>query len=494
MDSKKVKELLVKYVAGGYNSFNSIESSFLKDLVQFGVELGYKYGNIDLDNLWPSRSTVRSATFDIVEKHKKEILEELKESSKSSSLSVTTDIWSDGVVRQAYIDVSVFYIYEWKLKHALLAFRHFEESHTGAAIFSKIQQVANEFGFDSLTSPYVTDSAANMKAAFRNGEWYPCMCHRLHTIVKDSWNQLLSSDFEISLMFERMMNVRRSVHHSVGLEAQLPKKLPNDSPTRFWMGLSALFGAFVVSFEKINEIFEEHQDISPPSDKRLMQNVLTALETFDFAFQNMQSATMPTLHLAILNLAKIELAITGWLSRMKTFGQIVIGNLTKKWVSEINAGHILSPLQDAINVKASISAVEQSIALNYQQDAINDTSSGEIQAIPEVNADPFMDQIDHQATAKDNLLNKSSTLDEYDLYLKETISRRFENPLEYWKDSQHKKLSKVACSIFCIPCSSAEPERHNSAAGKTITALRNRLKPEIVEALVIINESIKNSI
>ena len=83
-----------------------------------------------------------------------------------------------------------------------------------------------------------------MKAAFRNGEWYACICHRLHTIVKDSWTIFIEQDFEIGLMFQRMMDVRRSIHHSVGLESQLPKKLPKDSPTRYWTGLSELFQSF----------------------------------------------------------------------------------------------------------------------------------------------------------------------------------------------------------------------------------------------------------
>ena len=153
--------------------------------------------------------------------------------------------------------------------------------------------------------------------------------HRLHTILKDSWDELIDMDIEVGLMFQKMMNVRRVVHQSVGLDSELPKKLPNDSPTRFWMGLSALFRAFLESFEKISELFQ-NRDIEPPTDKRLMQHALTALETFDFVFQSMQKADSSTLHLAILNLAKLEAMINNWPTRMRSFGKVVMRNLKRK--------------------------------------------------------------------------------------------------------------------------------------------------------------------
>ena len=81
---------------------------------------------------------------------------------------------------------------------------------------------------------------------------------------------------------------------------------------------------------------------------------------------------------------------------------------------------------------------------------------------------------------------------EYDQFLKEKIAKVYANPLDYWKESSHKKLAKVAAGVYCIPASSAEPERHNSAAGATITKMRSRLAPEVVEELVFVNEFMKN--
>ena len=89
-------------------------------------------------------------------------------------------------------------------------------------------------------------------------------------------------------------------------------------------------------------------------------------------------------------------------------------------------------------------------------------------------------------------LEVNSLSKEYELFKKEPIAKFFENPLEYWKCSNFAKLKNIARSIYCIPVSSAEPERHNSAAGNTVTAVRNKLSPETVENLVIYNEFLKN--
>ena len=62
----------------------------------------------------------------------------------------------------------------------------------------------------------------------------------------------------------------------------------------------------------------------------------------------------------------------------------------------------------------------------------------------------------------------------------------------YWRQSSHVNLKSIAASVFCIPVSSAEPERHNSAAGNSVTAMRNRLNPTTVETLFLLNEFFKN--
>ena len=65
------------------------------------------------------------------------------------------------------------------------------------------------------------------------------------------------------------------------------------------------------------------------------------------------------------------------------------------------------------------------------------------------------------------------------------ITDKIDSPLTFWKNSNFKLLAKVACSAFSVTASSAEPERHNSHAGLTLTDLRNKLNAESIESLVL---------
>ena len=95
-----------------------------------------------------------------------------------ASLSFVSDIWSNGLCHNSYLDLTCLYIDEnFKLRHQCIAFRHFPQSHTADNIFSEFETLGQEFGFDVLDSPFTTDSGANIKCALKNGIWQPCFDH-----------------------------------------------------------------------------------------------------------------------------------------------------------------------------------------------------------------------------------------------------------------------------------------------------------------------------
>ena len=97
----------------------------------------------------------------------------------------------------------------------------------------------------------------------------------------------------------------------------------------------------------------------------------------------------------------------------------------------------------------------------------------------------FEDLMDFSNPMESNPINKSTIDEEIDVYKAEVHHSVFNEPLDYWKNSNLKHLKGIAESVFVIPASSAEPERHNSSAGLTITDLRNRLNEKTVESLIL---------
>ena len=105
-------------------------------------------------------------------------------------------------------------------------------------------------------------------------------------------------------------------------------------------------------------------------------------------------------------------------------------------------------------------------------------------------SDELMDPI---CETKDNL-RISSINDEIHKYYSMNISKIFSNPVLFWQQNfqEFPKLSKLAFQIYSTTASSAEPERHCSSAGITVTDLRSRLKPENLEKLILLREYLKN--
>ena len=83
------------------------------------------------------------------------------------------------------------------------------------------------------------------------------------------------------------------------------------------------------------------------------------------------------------------------------------------------------------------------------------------------------------------ITEKKSLEVEIDEFIKSTITTKFNDPLDFWRTSEHFTLKKIAFKIFNIPAASAEPERHNSAAGLNMTDLRNQINPNTLESFVI---------
>lgn len=96
----------------------------------------------------------------------------------------------------------------------------------------------------------------------------------------------------------------------------------------------------------------------------------------------------------------------------------------------------------------------------------------------------FMDTIDT------SLPSTNITLIEKEIssYLNEPVSIIYEDPLVYWNHSGYSNLKHLARSVYSIPASSAECERHASRAGLTLQTIRNRLKPHQLEKLVFLKD------
>ena len=115
-----------------------------------------------------SRRTITEKHIPVLVKQVKEtVLEKLE---KQSTVSVTTDIWSDRRLR-SFLGVTAHLCNKSKEGYALESYlldcRRFPGKHSGERISSAFEEITEEYGIRQKISYIVTDNAANMKCAFK---------------------------------------------------------------------------------------------------------------------------------------------------------------------------------------------------------------------------------------------------------------------------------------------------------------------------------------
>jgi len=99
-------------------------------------------------------------------------------------LGITTDMWTSDKTNGSYVTVTSHYLDgEWQVCSAILATRDAEEKHTAVYIRKLVCAILEENNLNIKNVIYVTDNAANMKAAFRQEVWLGCSGHNLNLVL-----------------------------------------------------------------------------------------------------------------------------------------------------------------------------------------------------------------------------------------------------------------------------------------------------------------------
>ncbi len=141
---------------------------------------------------------------------------------------------------------------------------------------------------------------------------------------------------------------------------------------------------------------------------------------------------------------------------------------------------------------------------------INDTISSTIASSLTINLpppskkikqDPFAKMRGGQTTTSSITVSTTSFTDDVERQIQIYDNSSYtlpedNNPLTFWREYQYTLpiLSKIAKSVFVIQASSAESERHFSAAGQIVTEQRSQLDPDCVESLVVLKEAYLNKL
>ena len=397
-DLEKLKNAQTRFVVGSYSPLSIVDSQHLKELFQFGIEIGARYGCADLEDFWFGRKAVTNNLKAIKDSYDVQFKKLIEQAKKSSSIAICADIWSDNLRHNSYLDVTVILVSdEFDIRHTAIAFEHFDETHTGEHISVKINEALTKFRIQPDAVAYVTDSAANMRNSLNTCEWYPCFAHKLNTCIEDSFKAILNVDSEINSLWTEMIDIRSFINRSSDFSDKLCKKLPVGCITRPWSGYHNFLNAFIKSYEDIN-LIAQSKSLKMPTNKPLIEMLYEVFATFEPIFKKFQQINAPSLHLVVLELFRLKSLFEkpssegGLPQRMSEFTKIILESLAKKYASSISDAHIMALFLHpnykksvvkyknflSVQINSNIEAIEKSIVEHHEYLNILQTSLGNL--------------------------------------------------------------------------------------------------------------------
>jgi len=188
---------LVHMCASDIMPYSIVDGEGFKAVAQKLISVGTQYGNVAVGDVLPCSSTASRQLESVVACHKSELRNKLAE---TVNVGVTTDGWTHAITNVQYITTTVQYIdKDWKMHAHILATRPADEKHTAKYIGNFVRDILLEFGLQKEANIFVTDNAANMKAAFREQAWVGCAGHNLNLVMSHALQPSTGDDPEYAL-------------------------------------------------------------------------------------------------------------------------------------------------------------------------------------------------------------------------------------------------------------------------------------------------------
>jgi hypothetical protein len=190
---EEFNQTLVKGLAKDLRPFNLVKGAGFRSIAAALVQIGAKYGNVDVSSFVCHPSTLKR-------KHLEQVFTQLQDNVSTAvkngkcypGLSFTSDMWTNTFNQDHFLSLTAHFFDDlFELKSFVLAVRKFpEEKKTIANIRNEIHTILREyFGDDSqqvIENCYgVTDSGANMLGVFENQ--FPCQCHILNLVLEHTF-------------------------------------------------------------------------------------------------------------------------------------------------------------------------------------------------------------------------------------------------------------------------------------------------------------------
>ena len=297
-DQQLVKDAEIRMVVEGGTSFSFVDSGALHSFAQTMINIGSCHGNVSVSDVLFGRKAIRNGVIEKMKVCQERIRRLVESHAKRKQVAFTTDLSTDDVNKNSYLDFTIFWINdEWKLSHALYKCHYFSERHSAFFIKEAINSTLNELGLSTTETPCTTDRGANIVAATNELTHIDCLCHRINTIIDVGWSNACKEDFELKSLNQHAHELVTFVLHSSGIQSQLPCSLKHGGVTRPWRSLFDMFESIRKSYDElISQLRQRKKEyLISRINVDLLREVTNFLKNFSFLFDLLEYADIPSI-------------------------------------------------------------------------------------------------------------------------------------------------------------------------------------------------------
>ena len=436
---------------------------------------------------------------------------------------------------KGYLGITGHFILDWTMHTVMLQCKRFKGKHSAENIRHEYEETLATYDISNKICSIITDNASNMMKAFNftlpgyepegklkenveseasDSEYkdevdihstevdsfeclpnhIPCYAHTLQLVIKDGLKEISNPLRNVIAKSSKIVSfVRKSIHASELLEDV--NRLQAANVTRWNSQLTMLRSILKAPKDKLDQL----DTVSLTSyERKLLQELCTILEPFEYATNQVQGEKHVT--------ASLTIPVTrGLRHRLQQISAEYNNKLVSTLKESINSrlcryeddetcivAATLDPRFKLRWCQPNVEDIFLQKAANQEDTLPNQPHSDSVSPPPakarSVESDffGFMSSPSAQHTIRPQTGAKA----EMEEYLSQpcTCTDMKSDPLAYWKaqQSNYPILSKLACRCLSVPATSAPVERLFSIAGKTFRPDRCRLKDDTFEHLMMI--------
>lgn len=501
-DRQRIYDAVAVWCACDNRPFNIVEGQHFKKMFQTVINVIVKYGNVNVEDVVPSKSTVRNHIISI---HSDLVDKVSTQMRHVGYVNATTDHWKDTMSGASYMTICIHYVDDAKdekgrkmkkLKNRIIG--TFEVGDKTAQLTRRcFDEYLVKFNVESMIRLVITDNASNMIKAFEGMKWVGCVAHNMCLLQKYAFNEQDSND-----AIDPFPSITKLILSAKSLVTKIKRgnfshdlicKLKQEVETR-WDTRCDLLESVSINFNVLAND-ENLRHIMNDIPIGLLNELLQLLKPLKEMRMELCCDQKITFNLVVPTYLDIQKLMT---SNSKDSPSIsILKRRFLKFMSlndakckfPLNVHHVIATFltpefrstpEHHINsdlFRNSMKLLKSYVSEIPESDNEDD---GDNQNVPSPSQNRFQ-------AYREVPVDGKKIVDEISEYEKLSFTSYEINmcPFEFWssKRSSFPRLSEISSWILSCPATSSSSERVFSKLGNIVTPSRNLLNPEMVDKL-----------